>query len=49
MLWSSVLINTFYKASMGPPIYIGGNYQLIQRRKKRTKASMGPPIYIGGN
>ena len=36
-------------ASMGPPIYIGGNLQLSVYVLDRYSASMGPPIYIGGN
>jgi len=35
---------------MGPPIYIGGNRDiLIMQLFKIRYASMGPPIYIGGN
>ena len=41
---------TMRKASMGPPIYIGGNRDiLIMQLFKIRYASMGPPIYIGGN
>jgi len=37
-------------ASMGPPIYIGGNGQRPHRQGQGLlPASMGPPIYIGGN
>jgi len=36
-------------ASMGPPIYIGGNYILGVDETRKYIASMGPPIYIGGN
>ncbi len=47
--------STFYvtvenwTASMGPPIYIGGNEGRIRRLDPADRASMGPPIYIGGN
>ncbi len=37
------------RASMGPPIYIGGNSINPLRRSRVSMASMGPPIYIGGN
>ena len=38
------------RASMGPPIYIGGNADPGRReRLVYYLASMGPPIYIGGN
>ena len=38
------------KASMGPPIYIGGNScQQAFGFASSIVASMGPPIYIGGN
>ncbi len=36
-------------ASMGPPIYIGGNSRHENHRHPNGGASMGPPIYIGGN
>ncbi len=36
-------------ASMGPPIYIGGNRLLHRPPPRGLIASMGPPIYIGGN
>jgi len=36
-------------ASMGPPIYIGGNLCSKICIESNRKASMGPPIYIGGN
>jgi len=36
-------------ASMGPPIFIGGNMKAGARRGTTRKASMGPPIFIGGN
>jgi len=36
-------------ASMGPPIYIGGNMSLLTQIIQIRGASMGPPIYIGGN
>jgi len=36
-------------ASMGPPIYIGGNNEKAIDRLAHRQASMGPPIYIGGN
>jgi len=36
-------------ASMGPPIYIGGNSGALIKRFYDLAASMGPPIYIGGN
>ncbi len=34
---------------MGPPIYIGGNFNNRIGIFQVTEASMGPPIYIGGN
>ena len=37
------------RASMGPPIYIGGNHPASSCDWDRPRASMGPPIYIGGN
>jgi len=37
------------RASMGPPIYIGGNLLKETFGEVGLKASMGPPIYIGGN
>jgi len=43
------ILNLFYKASMGPPIYIGGNADLLVGQRQPVIASMGPPIYIGGN
>ena len=36
-------------ASMGPPIFIGGNEQVARERPAADVASMGPPIFIGGN
>ena len=36
-------------ASMGPPIYIGGNLSKRRCHHGSYNASMGPPIYIGGN
>jgi len=36
-------------ASMGPPIYIGGNQNPQEVFFLEMLASMGPPIYIGGN
>ncbi len=36
-------------ASMGPPIYIGGNSEPDEEWLRKHVASMGPPIYIGGN
>jgi len=36
-------------ASMGPPIYIGGNTAIRVAIRGLAIASMGPPIYIGGN
>ncbi len=36
-------------ASMGPPIYIGGNKYNGASLYGHGMASMGPPIYIGGN
>jgi len=36
-------------ASMGPPIYIGGNVMVTDNNQSGPVASMGPPIYIGGN
>jgi len=47
----SVIISdgTVVEASMGPPIYIGGNSKKIQNAITPKAASMGPPIYIGGN
>jgi len=36
-------------ASMGPPIYIGGNGNSPGVGIGSGNASMGPPIYIGGN
>ena len=39
----------FERASMGPPIYIGGNGLVIPKVVFQRQASMGPPIYIGGN
>ena len=38
------------RASMGPPIYIGGNNSVFGVfERQEDAASMGPPIYIGGN
>ncbi len=37
------------RASMGPPIYIGGNATWGGSPRAINSASMGPPIYIGGN
>ncbi len=37
------------RASMGPPIFIGGNLVGGNRREPVDQASMGPPIFIGGN
>ena len=36
-------------ASMGPPIFIGGNVQNSDNIRRVEVASMGPPIFIGGN
>ena len=36
-------------ASMGPPIFIGGNDRLHALSEMAQAASMGPPIFIGGN
>jgi len=36
-------------ASMGPPIYIGGNAGMDRGVRGAGSASMVPPIYIGGN
>ena len=36
-------------ASMGPPIFIGGNGKKKAIYLHRYEASMGPPIFIGGN
>ncbi len=43
------LLDALELASMGPPIYIGGNSQAYRIRDGGDPASMGPPIYIGGN
>ena len=38
------------QASMGPPIFIGGNVAHVQHGHMHPRhASMGPPIIIGGN
>ncbi len=37
------------RASMGPPIFIGGNRCMFCRVVFVRLASMGPPIFIGGN
>ena len=36
-------------ASMGPPIFIGGNGTPVNGITAGCMASMGPPIFIGGN
>ena len=36
-------------ASMGPPIFIGGNSIDAMASRAWIRASMGPPIFIGGN
>ncbi len=36
-------------ASMGPPIFIGGNNRRVPVGVHQNLASMGPPIFIGGN
>ena len=36
-------------ASMGPPIFIGGNARHQALPQRLFPASMGPPIFIGGN
>ena len=36
-------------ASMGPPIFIGGNRRRRDIGRPKAHASMGPPIFIGGN
>ena len=36
-------------ASMGPPIFIGGNHLGVREKRVGGAASMGPPIFIGGN
>ena len=36
-------------ASMGPPIFIGGNNAIGPAGADVHAASMGPPIFIGGN
>ena len=36
-------------ASMGPPIFIGGNLRGFRPFRRSRSASMGPPIFIGGN
>ena len=36
-------------ASMGPPIFIGGNVRCGGEIVEDDNASMGPPIFIGGN
>ena len=35
-------------ASMGPPIFIGGNHSRRHGQGEPRWASMGPPIFIGG-
>ena len=37
------------RASMGPPIFIGGNCPPLAAKAPLQGASMGPPIFIGGN
>ena len=36
-------------ASMGPPLFSGGNARLADRSPAACKASMGPPLFSGGN
>ncbi len=48
--WTSIGMTTWCtRASMGPPIFIGGNHPGRRGRRGRGVASMGPPIFIGGN
>ena len=37
------------RASMGPPILLGGNSWYSPKDLAKLKASMGPPILLGGN
>ena len=36
-------------ASMGPPLFSGGNWVLHYPRGTSKMASMGPPLFSGGN
>ena len=38
-----------YDASMGPPIFIGGNAAAGRPGQTKQTCFMGPPIFIGGN
>ena len=49
MVWAGRVFRPLRRASMGPPLFSGGNCGHGRGRDGGVVASMGPPLFSGGN